>query len=552
MLKRYVVSITVSFIVISAWSQINIGKSGISVSGKVQTDILAPETDETINTGIYTSKMLSNTYGDLNLLSKYVDGGIRFEMYEKPLPGFAAEYEGAGIPFFYLKSKYKNLQLTLGNFYEQFGSGLIFRTYEERSLGLDNSLRGGLLTYRTKGFSLKALAGHQRYYWDYSKSSVYGVDAELNIDDWISRLRKDKIHLQYGVSFVSKYQQSETIMATLTEKLNLPEKVAAFASRLRFQKGKISLMTEYALKANDPTADNNYIYKDGCAFLMSGSFFQKGFGLVLQTKRSDNMNFRSQRTQRGQMLNINHLPAFAKQHTYALAGLYPYATQPDGEWAFQGELTYNIKKGSVLGGKSGADLKLNYSRIHSLEKEYLNGATSSFKGTDGYNSDFFAIGNELYYRDFNLEISKQISKQFKMNGMYVNQAYNQEVIEGHANNGGIVYSNIFVIEGKYKLSKIASLRSELQYLHTKQDYGDWMFGLIEFSILPSFMFTVSDLYNSGISKTHYYMGAASYANNAHRLQLSYGRTRAGFNCSGGVCRYVPASKGFQVSYLMSF
>jgi hypothetical protein len=554
MQKHFIIIILFSLLSVFSRSQgfENIWNSGISLSGKVQTDILAPQTDEAINTGTYNSKILSNTYGDINLSSKYMDAGLRFEMYEKPLPGFEAEYEGAGIPFFYFTGKYKNLQLTVGNFYEQFGSGLIFRAYEERSLGLDNSLRGCLLTYRGKSITIKALGGYQRHYWKYTKSSVYGVDAELNIDEWINRLKNENAHLQWGTSFVSKYQQTENIMASLSEKLNLPEKVGAFASRLRFQKGKVNLMTEYAIKANDPSADNNYIYKNGSAFLLSGSYSQKGLGLILQAKRSDNMGFRSERTERGSMLFINHLPAFTKQHTYALAALYPYATQSDGEWAFQGVLTYKFSKGTSFGGKYGADIEVNYARVNSIKRDYLNGATNSVKGTDGYRSDFFAIGNELYYQDFDIEISKKINNNFSIIAMYMNQVYNQEVIEGHANNGSIVHSNMVVMEGKYKLSSKAFLRMELQYLHTMQDYGDWMFGLLELSVLPSWMFTVSDMYNNGATNTHYYMLATTYSHNAHRLQLSYGRTRAGFNCSGGVCRYVPASKGLQVSYIMSF
>jgi hypothetical protein len=158
----------------------------------------------------------------------------------------------------------------------------------------------------------------------------------------------------------------------------------------------------------------------------------------------------------------------------------------------------------------------------------------------------------LYYQDIDIEISKHVNKQLSLNFMYMNQVYNQEVIEKHANNGAIIRSNILVMEAKYKLSASTFLRSELQYLATKQDYGHWVAGLVEFSVLPSFMFTVSDMYNIGSTKTHYYMASTTYSHNAHRLQLSYGRTRAGFNCSGGVCRYVPASKGIQLSYLTSF
>ena len=32
--------------------------------------------------------------------------------------------------------------MTVGNFYDQFGSGLVFRSYEERNLGIDNAMDG--------------------------------------------------------------------------------------------------------------------------------------------------------------------------------------------------------------------------------------------------------------------------------------------------------------------------------------------------------------------------------------------------------------------------
>jgi hypothetical protein len=51
---------------------------------------------------------------------------------------------------------------------------------------------------------------------------------------------------------------------------------------------------------------------------------------------------------------------------------------------------------------------------------------------------------------------------------------------------------------------------------------------------------------------HYYQGLVTYNTGAHRIQLGYGRTRAGYNCSGGVCRYVPATKGVTLSYNYNF
>jgi hypothetical protein len=133
--------------------------------------------------------------------------------------------------------------------------------------------------------------------------------------------------------------------------------------------------------------------------------------------------------------------------------------------------------------------------------------------------------------------------------MYMNQIYNKTVVEGE---GGRVHSNIFIADGKWQIAPKTSLRTELQYLTTSDDQGDWAYGLIELSLAPHWMVSVSDMYNIGETHIHYYMGGVAFSTGAHRLQLGYGRTRAGYNCSGGVCRYVPASKGFTLSYHFNF
>ena len=133
--------------------------------------------------------------------------------------------------------------------------------------------------------------------------------------------------------------------------------------------------------------------------------------------------------------------------------------------------------------------------------------------------------------------------------MYMNQFYNKTAIEGE---GGMIHSDILVGEANYTFGKKTTLRAEGQYLFSKDDEGDWAFGLLELSCAPHWMFTLSDLYNVGETHLHYYLGSVSFSAKSHRVQLGYGRTRAGYNCSGGVCRYVPASKGFSLSYNYNF
>ena len=561
---------------------------GVSLKGSIQSDVLIPQEDQKIGTGTYKDWGLTNTYVDLQLLNKYVSAGARFEYLDHPLPGFEKDFQGWGVPHIYVTGRLKHAELTLGDYYEQFGSGFILRTYEERSLGIDNSLRGARLTLKpVKGVTLKALAGQQRVYWhnrswdkDFTYLNgtdpwIYGADLELNVDQWFKRMDENGSRLTLGVSAVTKHERSEDIVNLRPTgakdefgtdilgayKLNLPTDVGAIDVRAQFQKGNYSLMAEYALKSQDPSFDNGYIYRRGNALMLSGSYSKRGMSLLLQAKRSEDMAFRSERSRTGTAAFINHLPAFSQQQTYALAALYPYATQNAlGEWAFQGEFSYTFKRKTALGGKYGTTVKLNASHIRGIDRQPLTEAgqpVEDLQGTKGYTTKFFRMGHDTYYQDINVQLDKKVTKDFKLNLMYMHQRYNKTIVEGH---GGTINSHIAIAEGKYTINKRLTLRGEAQYLHTKQDQGDWWYGLLELSVLPHFMFTVSDMYNAKVpntdetatSKQHFYMVSGCYTHGAHRLQLSYGKTRAGYNCTGGVCRYVPASKGLQVSYNFNF
>ena len=135
----------------------------------------------------------------------------------------------------------------------------------------------------------------------------------------------------------------------------------------------------------------------------------------------------------------------------------------------------------------------------------------------------------------------------------------------------IVTSNIFIFEGKNHITDDFSLRYELQYLIAspysgdddpasptyrkpieRTNQGDWIFGLVEASLFGNLMVFGQNMFNIGSTKLNYYNVGVTYNLGAHRIQVAYGRTRAGYNCSGGVCRYVPAFKGLQVSYNMTF
>ncbi len=517
-------------------------------SGSIQSDILLPQEDTKTGAKDYSEWALTNTFVEMNLRNKTLEIGARLEYLEHPMPGYEKDYAGWGVPNFYLKGNFKRFEFTAGTFYEQFGSGFILRTYEDRALGIDNSLLGGKIVVRPfDGVTLKLVSGKQRRYWDWNDSWINGADVEFNLDQWIKPLKESNTYLALGLSGVTKHEEQTEMRADPTHIYNFPENTAAWDARLNLQKGGLSILAEYAQKSHDPNQQNDYIYRKGYVAMLSTSYSQKGLSLLLQAKRSDNMGFRSRRSLPTMTENssyINHLPAFTQDHTYTLASHYVYATNPDGEWAYQAALGYNFKRNTLFGGKYGTKVKANFSYVRSINKNIHDESTHS-----GYGSAFWKWGAERYYQDFNVQVEKKLSKNFQFNLMYMNQFYNQGVVEAH---GGMVHSDIYIAEAKYRFNKKFTLRAEAQYLTTGEDQGDWAFGLLELSFLPNFMFTVSDEWNCGETDLHYYNASVTGNFGAHRIQVGYARTRAGLNCSGGVCRPVPAMKGVNISYNYNF
>ena len=520
------------------------------IHGNFQLDIQSYKKDSTIGAPEVPEKALMNSYANFIYTKGNFSAGARYESYLNTLQGFDKNYDGQGIPFRYASYTADELEVTVGNFYEQFGSGLVFRTYEDKGLGFDNAMDGIKLKYTFKGITLKGVTGKQRLFFDKGAGIVRGLDGEIAINQLINKYLEKKTQITIGGSYVSKYQADNDPLYIL------PQNVDAYAGRLNINRGKINLYAEYAYKMNDPSADNNFIYKEGQALLVNFTYSSKTFGVFLSGKRVDNMSFRSDRTANINNLTINYLPVITKTHTYAMAAMYPYATQLKGEMGGQIELFYKFKKESFLGGKYGTNLTLNFSRINDIKKLSAKDTTAiEQSGYIGYKSNFFDIGNEIFYQDLNIEISKKINKQFTIILLYQNLIYNYDIIRGMGGHGK-VYADVGVADISYKISANHSVRLELQHLSTEQDFKNWAMGLLEYSISPHLFFTVFDQYNYGNEdsdkRLHYFSFSVAYTKNANRISIGYGKQREGIMCVGGVCRNYPASNGIFASISSSF
>ncbi|MFA7082746.1 MAG: DUF6029 family protein [Bacteroidales bacterium] len=551
----------------NAFSQ---GIFGGKVTGNFQMDLQMSKEDTVIGAEKVNEKALMNAFTNILYTNGDFSAGMRFEAYLNPILGFDKQYKGAGFAYRFASYKKDFLEITAGNFYEQFGSGLVFRSYEERNLGLDNAMDGLKVVARPiNGLTIKGVIGKQRYYWEDVWASddfglIRGIDAEFTLNSLIKSIENSPLQVNFGGSFVSVYQKAENRfiidpVSGDSYKINTPENIGSGAARVQMSYKAFNLNAEYAKKGQDPNAVNGYIFREGQAALISAGYAAKGLGINVSAKRIDNMSSKSKRNETGNMLNVNYLPALTRQHAYSLFAMYPYATQVNGEVGIQADIIYKIKKGSMLGGKYGTDLKLNYSRTMSIENESLApNPAGNYEGTDGYSSSFFKVGDELYFEEINLEVSKKLSSDYKLSFMYSYQTFNPIAI-GHPGEE-FVYANVFAADLTQKLSKKNSLRYELQLLLTEQDYGewaagDWIQGTVEYNLGGKFFAAVSDQWNYGNAhgeKVHYYNLSVGYTHGTSRVQISYGKQREGIMCIGGVCRMVPASNGLFATITSSF
>lgn len=521
------------------------------ISGNFQSDAQYYFEDTTIGAPKFPSHVGSNSFLNLNYTRGRFLAGARYEAYLPTLQGYNRE-KGSGIPYRYLRYSHEKFDITAGTFYEQFGSGMILRSYEEWGLGFDNSIDGiRAKIYPVKGITLTGLVGRQRNAFsnkveNLSEGIIRGVDGEIFLNDLLDSAGTSKLKVRLGGAFVSRYQAD-------TDPIQIyPENVAAFSSRLKLNYGKLSVFAEYAHKINDPSSVNTIIYKPGNGLLLQASYARKGLGVSFTAKRIDNMDFRSDRTATFNNLNLNFLPPQTKQHTYRLATLFPYATQPLGEAGFQLEVFYKIPKETLLGGKYGTTISLNISRIHGLNK-----TPDTLDPDMGYVTEPLGLG-ELFFQDINLEITHKFSPGFKAS--FTHLMFNYEKTLFKALTGLIsthdVSAQVDVLEMSFKVKSKHNLRTELQHVFTKQEFGSWAMVLGEYTVAPHWFVAVFDEYNYGNydpnKRIHYFSGQAGYLLDNFRIAAGYGRQRAGVLCVGGVCRFVPASNGFTLSVSGTF
>ena len=545
MRKFYFIAMTVSLLfagetLFSAHAEIAKESSKGYVTGSLESTTNYYVEDSRTKATVPDGKFGSNNYLQVDYYNDKFSAGVQMEAYAPVLLGFSSDLKGAALTNYYLNWTDDDFSVTVGTLYDQFGSGLLFRAWEDRALGLNNALTGARLAYNFKDIvAVKALWGMPRYGMKFSETQVKGADLSFvvsNLAGW------NNTYLAVEGSLMDRYEALDDDM----RQDGCNPNCTGWSGRVNLESNGFFLKGEYVDAGTKYFYDLNYagvgqMYhrKRGNAQLIETGYNARGLGVNMTLRRLEWMGSKVLNEGTSVTNLLNYVPAMCTQYTYMLTTINPYSSQTgdiklgfenSGEIGGQLDVFYNFRRGTALGGKRGMKVHANFSTYYTIAQE----------GT-------FKPGN-LLFRDMSVDVEKQWSKKFKSTLLWSMQTWSPKA----GANKTLYVSNIFVADLLYKFTETLSTRLELQYLLTYEDQKDWMAALLEVNFAPHWSVYVSDMYNHGSTGIHYYNGGVSYTKSRTRLALGYGRYRDGYICSGGVCRTIPAYTGANLALTMSF
>lgn len=497
---------------------------------------------------------------DLGYMQNGFDLGLRFDIFNNSnLLNPNASYTDQGIGRWHIGKKIDKLDLRVGYIYDQIGSGIIYRAFEERPLLIDNALYGVRAIYDLgENWQIKGFTGKQRFLFDAYDGIIKGGSVEGFVD---LSTENNLFTLAPGFGIVNRTLADETmdqivnVVATYVDKDRIQPvyNTYAFSVYNTLSVGPINWYIEGAFKTGetffDPFATRTgndgsetlgkLVKKDGSVIYTSLSFAKSGLGITLETKRTENFDYRTNPNLRLNRGVINFIPPMNRQNTYRLNARYSPATQLLSEQAYQADVRYRWSKSLTT--------LANFSYITNLD------------------------GLKLF-QEFFTEIAYKYNRKWQVKGGIQFLNYNQEIYEGKPE-VPIVETVVPYVDFLYKLSRKKSIRTEIQYMKIgddekagfKQDFGDWLFAQVEFSMAPHWSFVVSDMVNVTPGKAspsdvdtgeklnlHYPRFDIYYTNSANRFSFSYIKQVEGIVCTGGICRLEPAFSGFNFTVQSSF
>ncbi|MFN0013868.1 MAG: DUF6029 family protein [Saprospiraceae bacterium] len=513
----------------------------------------------------------------LNYSNWGFDMGLRFDVFNNSnLLNPTGSFTGEGIGRWYIHKEINDFDLAGGYLYDQIGSGIIFRAYEERSLMIDNALFGVKVGYKINdNWKIKAFAGRQKRQFTTYGSNLRG----LSLEGFIRPDSTKSLTFAPGIGAVGRTLDKESVNRAASEMKryqrldSIQYNSYAFTAYNTLSAGNFTWFFEGAYKTKDVifnefdnavTRDTTFlpdgsvggidldtitgilVNTDGYMAYTSLTYATEGFGITVEGKYTKNFRFRTDPFQIGVQGQMNFLPPIARQNTFRLPARFSPNTQEIGEQGIQMDARYSLSKKTSVG--------LNVSDIYLLD------------GTSLYRE----ISPEFTYkhdRTWQVLVGLQFLKYNISVYQFKDDAEDRDDVIPWVGTGQKGFVDAFTpyAEWLYKFSPRNSLRVEAQYLLTDDEFGSWAFLLAEVGMAPHWLIFISDMYkvptsaaaNASPDKTkydglHYPTIGVVYTHRANRFSFSYVKQVEGINCAGGICRYEPTFHGLRLQLSSSF
>jgi hypothetical protein len=558
-------------LVVGHVSRAQLGSEKGQFSGNFQTmtQFYMQDDDIQANTTQYQRELSSS---DAWLFLNYQVSGFKFSLrYDvfnnSPLLDPLNAYTDHGIGFWQATKDIDELNITIGSFYDQFGSGVAFRAFEERLLGLDYAIEGIRLIYRpTPNMQLKGFTGRQKgnkindNRFETSAAVIKGFNVENHF------VISDKISIDGGASIVNRTLDKVDEMGKLVDIVNnyreedffIPKyNTYVYNGYAKLNMGNFTLEGEYNYKTAEaieafklvPNGSGDLVPElmfdslDGVVYSAGLSWSKRkmgkkkksSIGISTQYRYIKNFQFRTSPFERVQNGLLTYLPALSRQNTYTLLARYQSNAQNLGEQAIQTDVYFTPRKGTTINA--------NFSMTRGLKS-----SSRENKEKDLFREIFVSVTHKF---------SRKLKAKFGIQSIFYNQDQYQEIPQAEDVETITPFGEI-----NYKFSKKKSLRWEFQYLKTEQDLGSFFNTILELTVAPKYSFAIGDMINVDPKRPsftsladkvlHFPTVYVGYTHHTSTFSLAYKKQVEGVNCTGGICRLEPSFSGVRFTLTTTF
>lgn len=439
--------------------------------------------------------------------------------------------------------------VTGGDFYTVFGRGLVLDLRESRPEFFNNKITGGFFSAENDYFSAKALGGKSYYKYlndlearnttvEEMKVNVYGGNAVFDLGRYIGN---EDLSLETGLSYLSMSGDSMEVNGFYKDMFIKKSEIGAFSLKSAYR--GFEFYSEYAVKnvQRDPSVT-------GWAGYFSAGYATKGFALTVEGKDYYRYGTNPNHLKSG-FTPFQNPPEVTIKHRSHLLSSVKHIVNANDELGFYAQLQLEPNEAVEATVKAAMSSRRDADAIMiQTEKRYL--PYTDFWGEAAYKiADWKILGGAGYFQDS--PFSKDANSLLDLDNKTDNKlAFYDQRITGMVEAIYKVNENSDVkVAGEYQQATTGteSLNKDFNEYYGSLEYNMPTLGYLSFGVTKTteeFGGDAPDLWLNG--------EAGLIINANHKLEIFYGRERAGIKCSGGACRQVPEFEGVRATLVSTF